>query len=201
MRTKGAKALLKYDGITVLEHQIQTILSFDKSADILIVVGFESDKIIKYVSEKEYDVRILYNHNYQLTSQSESWRLAVNCIRLSDYYIIHGDIIFNRSILKTQNKSTIMIDKYIDDKKNVGVCHQNGLMLNMSYGFVDKWAQLAYISKQDYTLSKNILNSFKTNKMTFEVLNMISSKSQFSVTKTTNKTLEINRHYEDSNIK
>ena len=197
MRTKGAKALLNYDGIAVLSHQIKAITSFDKNADIFVVVGFEGEKIIKYISDKKYDVRILYNYNYKLTSQSESWKLAMNCTKPSDYYIIHGDIVFDKSILKTQNKSTVLFNKSIDDKKIVGISHQDGLMLNMAYGFTDKWAQIAFIAKRDYELSKDVLNSFKTNKMTFEVLNMISSKSQLSVTKTTSKILEINRHYEN----
>ena len=197
MRTKGAKALLKYDGTAVLDHQIRTITAFDKNADISIVVGFEGDKIIKHISDMKHDIRVLYNYNFQLTSQSESWRLALNATRTTDYYLIHGDIIFSKSVLKTHNKSLIILDKTVKNKKAVGASHQNGIMLNMGYGFSDKWSQIAHISKHDYELSKTILNSFKTNKMSFEVLNMISNKTKLLVTHALNKTIEINRDYEN----
>jgi choline kinase len=197
MRTKGAKALLRYDGVAVLDHQIRAITSFDKNADISVVVGFEGDKIIKHISNMQYDVRILYNYNFKLTSQSESWRLALNSTRTIDYYLIHGDIIFNKSILKMRNKSTVILDKAISNKKSIGVLHQNGVVFNMGYGFPEKWSQIVYISKQDYALSKTILNSFKTNKMTFEVLNMISQKIPLAITYALHKTAEINRDYEN----
>jgi choline kinase len=199
MQTKGAKSLLVYDGMAVLDHQIKTILGYDKKADILIVSGVGHEKIVKHIDKKNYDIRILFNYNYKLTSQTESLRLAMNAVRPESVYIIHGDIIFNEaSLCCSQTKSAIMLDPTQSDKKYIGATYHNGILMNLSYGLEEKWAQIAFLSKKDFPSARKVINSFKNNKMTFEFINMLTKHTKFSIIYDGIKTLEISRNYEDT---
>jgi bifunctional N-acetylglucosamine-1-phosphate-uridyltransferase/glucosamine-1-phosphate-acetyltransferase GlmU-like protein len=195
MQTKGAKALLMYNGLTVLDHQVRTIQKFDKKADILVVTGVGHDKIVKHVSKKEYDIRILLNHNYKLTSQTESLRLAINAIRQDSMYIIHGDIIFNEQCLCCSKSSVVLCEN--DDKRSIGVAYVSGLATHLSYGLPEKWGQIAYICKKDFQVARSTINSFKNNKMTFEYINMLLKDIKMSIVYDGAKTVEINKDYEN----
>ena len=198
MMTKGAKPLLIYDGFAVIDHQIKTILSYDKSADILVVTGVGHEKIVKHVEKRGYDIRLLLNYSYKLTSQTESLRLAINACRTDSTYIIHGDMIFNKpAIACNRTKTSIMLDKGQSDKKGVGATQQNGFLMNLSYGLPDKWAQVAFISKRDFPIVKAEINSFRNNKTTFEFLNMLAKKIKFAIVDKDVKTIEISRNYEE----
>lgn len=197
MQTRGAKALLSYDGTTVLDHQIRTILRFDKKADIVIVTGISHEKVLKHISKKEYDVRLVLNHNYKLTSQTESLRLAMNAIRRDSMYIIHGDIIFNEASLQTNSGSSVAISPN-EDKKSVGVSHSSGEVIHLSYGLPDKWAQIVHICKSDFKEARSVINSFRNNKLTFEYVNMLLRTMKMSIVYDGVRTVEINKNYEDS---
>ena len=197
MQTRGSKALLSYDGVTILDHQIKTIYAFDKRADILVVTGIGHEKILKHIGKKKYDIRLVVNHNYKVTSQTESLRLAMNAIRKDSVYFIHGDIIFNEASLQAGSKSSVAISPN-EDKKSVGVSHNSGEVINLSYGLPDKWAQIAYIHKKDFTEARCIINSFKNNKSTFEYVNMLLGSIRMSVVCNGVRTVEINKNYEDS---
>ena len=198
MQARGAKSLLPYDGLSVIDHQIKTILSADSRADITIVTGVGHDKIIKHIHGKKYDVRILLNYNYKLTSQTESLRLGLNSIRNDSVYIIHGDMIFNEMAISCdQLKSAVMLDCRSDDKKSIGVAYSNGYSVNLSYGLDEKWAQIVHISKKDFAIARSVINSFKNNKLTFEYINMLHKHIKFSILYDGIKTIEITKKYEE----
>jgi hypothetical protein len=197
MQTKGAKSLLVYDGLTVLDHQIKTIQKFDKKADIVIVTGIGHDRIVKHISKREYDVRTLLNYNYKLTSQTESLRLALNAVRQDSVHIIHGDVIFNEACLSSSSKSSVVLS-LSDDKKSVGVAYVDGLVTHLSYGLPEKWGQIAYICKKDFKSARSVINSFKNNKMTFEYINMLLKDITMSIVYEGVRTLEINKDYEST---
>jgi choline kinase len=196
MQSKGARSLLTYNGLAVIDHQIATIQKFDKKADIVVVTGVGHEKIIKHIGKKDYDVRILFNYNYKLTSQTESLRLAFNAIRRDSVYIIHGDIIFNGAALCSGSKSHVVMSSG-DDKKSVGVLSDSDGVVRLSYGLQEKWGQIAYLSKKDFQIARDTINSFKNNKMTFEYINMLLDSIKMSIIYDGVKVVEINKNYED----
>lgn len=202
MQTKGIRSLLTIDNDLVIDHQIKAILEHDKKADITFVTGVGHDKIIKHILNKKYDIRIIYNHEHRTNSQSDSLRLAINAIRPSPIHIIHGDIIFTPDSLRTRRtKSSIIIDKGLSEKRSVGVSYRNGVVLNLSYGLEEKWAQIAYIAATDFDECKKCINSFKNNRLTFEFLNLLGKSIVFYAQSENVKTTEITRNYENLNHK
>lgn len=202
MQTKGIRSLLTVDNDLIIDHQIKAILDHDKKADISFVTGVGHDKVVKHILNKGYDIRIVYNHEHRTNSQTDSLRLAMNAIRPSSVYIIHGDVIFTPESLKVRRtKSAIMIDKRLSEKRSVGVSHRSGVILNLSYGLDEKWAQIAYIAATDFDECKRCINSFKNNRLTFEFLNMLGKSVVFYTQSDNVKTAEITRNYENLNHK
>ncbi|HYL98883.1 MAG TPA: molybdenum cofactor cytidylyltransferase [Blastocatellia bacterium] len=59
------KLLLPFRGRTVIENAVDTLLE-SRIAEILIVVGFESEKVIAALSEKPRRVKIVENPEYEV---------------------------------------------------------------------------------------------------------------------------------------
>ena len=71
MKSVGSKSLLKIkNSMLVIEYQIKELKKYYKDIDITIATGFESEKMIKLLNS--YDVKFLYNSDYQTTNQAKS---------------------------------------------------------------------------------------------------------------------------------
>lgn len=196
MKTKGAKSLLPYDGVSVLEHQVKTIRSVDNNADICIVAGFQFDRMLK--SALSLDIKIINNHEYEKTNQAESIKIGLNIIKLSDVFIIHGDVVFNQRAIRKTRYSHVVKDNS-SDKRKIGICYQNKILKNMSYGLEHKWGQIFYVSKDDFVAVKSIANSIKSNRSTSDIINIIVKHTKIIVNDDNKvRVMEINKTYENS---
>ncbi len=197
--TKGTKSLFRHDGMAVLEHQVRTIRSFDKDADIVVVAGFQANKILKLSIVKEMDIRIVVNSDYKLTSQSDSLRMGLNALRPSSFYIIHGDIIFNAAALDGPQTCTfVSVDNGFPESRSVGIGEHHGVVLHMSYGLENKWAQIAHINEDIFFYTKSLLNATKSHKMTYEIINLLVQEGPVMAHKgEAIRTLEISKTYDE----
>jgi hypothetical protein len=88
---------------------------------------------------------------------------------------ISGDMIFNKSALGIINgHSSLLIDTHSTmEKDDVGVSVVDELVTIISYGIDSpKWGRVAFFTKKDTELIKNILNERQSNKkMFFEIIN------------------------------
>jgi|688.fasta_scaffold344974_3 bifunctional N-acetylglucosamine-1-phosphate-uridyltransferase/glucosamine-1-phosphate-acetyltransferase GlmU-like protein len=194
MKTKGAKSLLEYDGISVLQHQIRTIRSSDDKADICIVVGFQCNKVVKAALQES--VRIVYNHKYESTGQSESIKIGLNSTNKTDIFVIHGDVVFNSAAIKKTKISHVVLENSTD-KRKVGLCHNSLSLVGMSYGIDNKWGQIAYFNSKDFSTLKDLANTCKSNMSTYELINEMITKTKIVVRQSDDiKIVEIEKNYE-----
>ena len=158
MKARGAKSLLKFDNMTVLDYQIKTIKESDPYGEICVVVGFQADKIIKrYV---DTNIRFIHNYNYDKTHQCESIKLAINSISQDNVYIIHGDVIFNHRALSWRHATHVVADNN-SDKRKMGLCGNGNILANMAYGLEEKWGQILFIEHRDFSLARSLINHTK----------------------------------------
>jgi choline kinase len=197
MHTKGPVGLLKHEDVQVIDHQIKTILKADKDADICFVLGFKGDKIVSHLMSKQYNLRVVINHSYSVTSQVDSLRLGMNALRATDCFIIHGDMVFNEAAIKKTTKSNIVISK-TDKADKVGVSRKRNSVLNLEYGLTPTWGQIVYLTKDDFIYAKQLINSFKRNKLTYEFINMLSNRVEFITNDSADiRTVEIIKTHEN----
>ena len=157
MKSHGPKALLQISQEhCLIERQLEIIWSEYPGAEILVVVGFEADKIRKRLSS--YPVRIIYNPIHEKTNVLFSIGLALQASIAKEVMIVYGDLIFNEfSIRGIKGKSKVLLDEKKSFKNDeVGLIHQNKKVTNFSFGLDSKWAQIAYLTGTELSLMKEI---------------------------------------------
>ena len=93
MKSYGPKCLLPVNQTnTIIDKIISNVRKSYEFCDIIVVVGFESERIIKTLDRR---VRIVENHSYEETNIVESIRLGINNSINDNALIIYGELIFN----------------------------------------------------------------------------------------------------------
>jgi choline kinase len=175
MKSYGPKALIPlHNGETVLSRQIKLVRSVYSQAEIIVVVGFEAEKIRKTV---DYNIKVVYNDAFEITNVARSIYLGLSASNCDNTLIIYGDLVFNTSALIpcTSNSSRALVDSQGRfGKTEVGVTVIDGKISTFSYGLPVKWGQMVYLQGNEVELFKKLLSNKKTVKFFgFEILNVM----------------------------
>lgn len=193
------RSMLKIKGKTLMEHQINTIRECFDDPDIISVIGYDAQKVIRKFND---EIRIIENQLYETTNASESIRLAFNSTNKSSFLFIHGDLLFNKETLLDLDygKSFVIVDtKQRMDNKEVGLTVINNQKASIfSYGLNTKWCQIAFFTGEEINIAKNIFNKFEDyhkKMLSFEILNqMLNMGASFNCYEPSGmKILEIDR--------
>lgn len=168
----------------VIDRQIETIRKKYPRSEIILVVGFDSSDTIAYAISRHRDIRLVENQCHETTSSLESLRLGINASTKGPTYIIHGDRTFNESTLSPikTTKSFLYSHCRMRSHQNLGICHNNGSVVNISYGLEDVWSEIAYISSENYDVFKLLCNSPEYGFLSiYELLNKASEVFDFYI--------------------
>lgn len=172
--------------VTIIDFQINTILDNYNDGEIILISGFEHDRLVSHVHKKQYrNVRIAENKNYDNSNIVDAWKFALNIAITEDTYIIHGDRIFSASSIvspKVKNSHVITHD-YNKNNYDLGILAKENRFINMSYGLPNVWSEIFFISKSDFNIARDALNDYKKRKIyTIEsFINELSQKTKISV--------------------
>ena len=178
MKSYGPKCLLPFDQQgTIINRPISNLQKIYTFSEIITVVGFEADKIIKVLPK---DVRVIENQLYESTNIVESIRLAMNNSVYDHVLIVYGDLIFNIDTIKeiTSNGSCIVVDSKSRFKdEEVGVTIVDDMATNFSYGLETKWAHIIYLEGEELNIFQSLCLDRRRNKMyPFELFNVILNR-------------------------
>lgn len=176
MKTYGPKQLLPTKfGCTLLEHQLNIISSLYKNSEIITVLGYEIDKIIK----KKPKTRIIENQLYETTADAEQLRLAMNSTEKRNLLIISGDLFFNdEALLFNRKRSCILSSNTPRNKNEIGVSIDGEKVLYLSYEIKDlKWDNIVFIHERNYNHLYNVTHNRENSVMYLsEILNEMLAK-------------------------
>lgn len=168
---------------TLIDRQIKTIRKNYTQSEIIIVSGFEHDRLIEHIHKKKYDnIRIAENKNYKDSTVLDGWRFALNIAIKNDICIIHGDRLFSSSCIKSNNSSYTSC--YLVDKNNynLGIIHSDNQFINMSYGLKNAWSEIFYIKKKDFDIVRSIINTKQRKIYTIEsFINELSNHIKIAI--------------------
>lgn len=172
MKSYGPKTLLSVNNKeTLLEYQINLIKTVFPQADIILVVGFLADRIIRKCPP---GVRIVENQLYEQTNEATQIRLALNCTLTDCVLIIKDDIVFNAETFKelSKDKSCIIYDsKGQIDADNIGVTVVDGYATTFAFGMPNKWCHIAYLVSKELKIIRSLCNNKENHKLyLFELL-------------------------------
>lgn len=181
---------------TLINKQIRTILDTYQNSDIIIVSGFEHDRLIEHIHNGKYsDVRIAENQYHKTSSTIDGWRFGLNLALNQDTYIIHGDRIFSNSCINSKDcKSTHLLTHNTDKNNyNLGILSDDNKFINMSYGLSNVWSEIFFISKKDFNITRNLINDIKRLKIhnVESFINTLSKEIEISVLQKQPKDIKI----------
>lgn len=157
MSTYGPKCLLNLDGKNrVIDRQIKLLKDAFRHCEIILVSGFQSDKVMAHVPA---DIVKVENENYADTNVVRSIGMGLRVATTDRILIVYGDLVFNKQALfLPANKDSFLVydnAKTMKDEE-VGCTFGDGCVQQVFYELSNKWAQIAYFTGKELELLKNI---------------------------------------------
>lgn len=202
MKSYGPASLIKINNKYLIDLQIEAIKKTFKNYEIIICLGFDSDKIGKYIRKKykHLNIRLVENQLYSHCNTCESIRLSLNNTFNEKIIIIDGNLLFNNKILSLLdiNQTCVLTEKYPSENLEIGINIIDNKAQYFSFGAYKTWSEIIYICNNEIIelLRKFLSNQESKKKFSFEAINDII-KYQYSILCIENKT----RIYKINNIK
>lgn len=130
----NTKCMLKVNGVRLIDRMLGQLKELNLSR-IIIVIGYEGDKLKDYVHERYSDMKIVFvdNNIYYKTNNIYSLWLASNLMAEDDTMLLESDLIYEdrilQSAIKCKDSNVALVSKYetwmdgtmvrIDDERNI----------------------------------------------------------------------------------
>lgn len=114
---KYTKCMIPIAGRTLLERVIEALTEAGITK-LVMVVGYEAERLKQYVEECQFPIQIEYVENsiYEETNNIYSLFLAKNYLTQDDTILLESDLIFEKSIIKSliesQEQNLVVVAKY-----------------------------------------------------------------------------------------
>jgi choline kinase len=176
IKSFGSKSLFPVKGTTLINYQIQTIKTAIPSADIVVVLGYEIDKIYKQIPKH---VRVVENKDYESTTSTRSAFIGVRACSNDNVLIVNGDIFFNEKIFEIcTNESSVLIDKNkMISSGKLGVIVDNGYVSCFNFDIEVKWGQAFSLCGNDIDSFQKICADTKQEVIISEILEMMVNRN------------------------
>tara|TARA_B100001564_G_scaffold353560_1_gene362729 strand:+ start:4414 stop:5166 length:753 start_codon:yes stop_codon:yes gene_type:complete len=178
MKSYGPAPLLNIKKRKLIDYQIKAITESFINPEIVLCVGFESDKITKYIRQSypDLNIRIVENQLFNQTNSCESLRLCLNNTNNHKVFVIDGSVLFKKNTLNLHdiNEPSICVEKENKDCFDIGVnIDECESAAHFSFGANRNWSEILYLSdKYSIDSLRKIISmeNFK-RKFVFEALN------------------------------
>ena len=113
----NAKCMVKVNGVSLIERTLY-ILDKKQLSKIVVVVGFEKNKLVDYISNLHIRTPVVFVENqvYEKTNNIYSLLLAKECLSKEDTILLESDIIFEESVidilLNDSRQTLALVDKF-----------------------------------------------------------------------------------------
>jgi choline kinase len=177
MKSYGPKPLIELSGYeTVLGRQLRVLRTAFPKADIVVVVGYEADRVIRTLP-LGMRLKVVENERHDETNVLRSIGMGLRVVNTTNVLVVYGDLVFNSDAVAwaSSNGSSLLVDtKGQIGEEEVGATVVDGRVTNMSYGLDTKWSQIMYLTGRELDLFKRMAwNNDKRVWFGYEALNMV----------------------------
>ena len=176
MKKYGPKPLIKINNSNnLIDRQFKIIDSVFRWYEIILITGFQHNKIIKHVPSK---IKTIYNNDYESTNVIHSINIGLNNCSTDNVIILYGDLVFNKFAINLPfNLESMAVISNTMKSEEIGCNITNGYVEQMFYGINNKWAQILFLQNKELELMKDFASQENNaTKYGFEAVNHIISK-------------------------
>lgn len=187
MKSYGPISLMKIEGKTLIERQIDTIKATFKNFEIILCVGFETQKIVEFVKDNftDINIRVVENQMHFTSNCCESARLCLSNINNDKILFCNGGVLITPECLRSinYNENSIIFQEEDEHKDfNIGAIHDAGDRL-VSLGLGVKksvWSEILYLSRKKAVKSMYSImsNPEYKNRFMFEAINELMEHNE-----------------------
>lgn len=178
MRSYGPTSLINLRNKYLIDLQIESVKKVFTNCEIIICIGFDGDKVSKYIRNKYKDlnIRIVENQIFNTCNSCESLRLGINNTLNTNILILDGGLLFDKKTLKLidQNNNCAIVEKSPSENLEVGInVNVDRQAQHFSFGGYKTWSEIIYLKDFDTIecLRKFLNNVDSKKKFVFEGIN------------------------------
>lgn len=178
----GNKSLLPLTNKkTILETQIDAINKAFPNTEIVLVSGFESDRVMDHCDNH---IICVENERYKDTNTTRSLGMGLRASTSDKVVVIYGDVVFNHIALNKldTNSSTVLFNDTLDHTSVGCVMNKAGNLENLMYGVGKEWIQIFSLVGRELEQMRAITWDRRNEKLLgFEAINkVVSNGGNFS---------------------
>lgn len=193
MKSYGAIPLIPFGRQRLIDIQIQSLKKVFHNFELIICVGYDAEKVCKYIKNKyrQKNIRIVENQKYETSNSCEGVRLCLNNINNGRIVICDGSLIVEKGTLNNivSEKSHVLTEDGFLENLEIGInVGESGNIEHFGFGAHRAWSEIVYLSNPDIIecLRKIISTENFRQKFLFEGLNELI-KTKHRILAVTNK--------------
>lgn len=178
MKSYGPTSLVKISKKLLIDIQIDYIKKCFPNSEIILCVGFDGEKISKYIRSKYQtsNIRIVENQLFNACNSCEGLRLSINNTFNDKILIIDGSLLVNKKTLSLINthQTCAIVEKNPSENLEIGInINQQNIAEHFSFGAYKTWSEIIYLYGADVinNLRKFLHNHDSKKKFIFEAMN------------------------------
>jgi len=180
MKSYGPIPLVTISNYKLIDLQIKAIQEAFKNFEIILCVGFDAEKICKYIRTKYHNIniRIVENQLFNSSNSCESVRIALNNTLNNKILICNGNLLMDvKSLLSINYSQTcVLVEQQPCENLEIGInIDERQEAQYFSFGACRVWSEILFLDNKDIieTFRKIVVNPDSKNKFIFEAINEI----------------------------
>lgn len=200
MKSYGPPSLISIRGKKLIDHQIHSIKQNIKNFEIILCVGFDSERVAKYIRQHHagVNIRIVENQIFNSSNTCEGMRLALNNTANDKIIIADGNIMFNTDTFSKINiqYSSVLCETSPSENLEVGFnLNESDNIEHFAHGASKLWSEILFLNNAEIidSLRKIVSTSEYKTKFMFEALNdLIKTRHNLKVINNESPIIKIN---------
>lgn len=148
MKSIGPKCLLKLNThLSILDYQIQQAKTTFKNPNIIVLTGFESERVRKHLENYHPDASVVCDTSYASSNQTSAVLTALHSLEnLTNLLVIGSGILFKHYPKIKSNDQCILF--YLDKTKdnfNIGSFNKSNTQY-LFYGLPNSWSECVFLN-------------------------------------------------------
>jgi hypothetical protein len=178
IKSLGNKGLIKiYKDINLIDYHIDFFNQLFKNPEIIIVGGFDSKRLYKYIKSKNsYKNKIKYiDHDIDdNTNIGQSIITALDSISNNNVLLHNCSVVLDKELISIIKKSTQSFILSQKSRGEIGCLSSDGLVINCFYDLSDKIYDSLFLLERDFKFIKQLsVEDINFHKLyMFEILNL-----------------------------